>query len=143
MTQTESHMFIISGKSEETMTMQPPWAGFSTAEPWLPVDARHPSLSVATQDADAGSMLSLTRRLVALRKAHEALRTGAYRPVEAPEPLIVFQRGQGAGALLCAFNPTGEAVDWRLPDGWRAIQAVNGGEKGFGPYAAVVAERLI
>lgn len=124
-------------------TTQTPWAGFSTVEPWLPVDARHPSLSVAAQDGDAGSMLSLTRRLVALRKERDALRTGAYRPAEAPEPLIAFQRGQGAAALLCVFNPTGAGVDWRLPDGWRVVQAVNGGEGGLGPYAAIVAERLI
>ena len=123
-------------------TAETPWAGFSTVEPWLPVDARRPGLSVAAQDGDAGSMLTLTRRLIALRKAHAALRTGGYRPVEAPEPLITFERGEGAERLLCVFNPTGAAVDWRAPDGWRTVEAVNGGETGLGPYAGVVARPI-
>ncbi|WP_333591242.1 alpha-glucosidase [Brevundimonas sp.] len=119
-----------------------PWAGFSTVEPWLPVDARHPGLSVAVQDGDAGSMLTLARRLIALRKTHAALRTGAYRPVDAPGPLIAFERGEGAGALLCVFNPTGGTIDWALPGGWRAVEAVNGAGTGLGPYAAVVAQPI-
>ena len=122
-------------------TTEAPWAGFSTAEPWLPVDARHPGLSVAAQEADAGSVLNLTLRLVAFRKAHELLKTGAYWPVEAPEPLIAFERGEGAERLLCVFNPTAKTVDWRLPDSWRVVEAVNGGAA-FGPYAAVVAELI-
>ncbi|MGN6389567.1 MAG: alpha-amylase family glycosyl hydrolase, partial [Burkholderiaceae bacterium] len=45
-----------------------PHGGFSRAEPWLPVDATHLPLNVATQEADAGSMLHFTRRMLALRK---------------------------------------------------------------------------
>ncbi|MFN3387795.1 MAG: alpha-amylase family glycosyl hydrolase [Allosphingosinicella sp.] len=101
-----------------------PHGGFSTAEPWLPVDPEHLPLAVDRQQADPGSMLNLTRRIVALRHRFPALRTGAVRLVEAPAPLLAFERGEGADALLCVFNLGGEAVDWPLPEGWRVIEAV-------------------
>ena len=54
-----------------------PNAGFSTVEPWLPVDPRHIPKAVDAQEADAGSVLHVARRLIALRKRHPALRVGA------------------------------------------------------------------
>ena len=123
-------------------TAETPWAGFSTVEPWLPVDARHPDLSVAAQEREPGSMLNLTRRLIALRKANQALRIGGYQAVSAPEPLIAFERGEGADRRLCVANPGAASVDWRLPDGWRVVEAVNGGEAGLGPWAGVVAKPI-
>ncbi|HEX8064172.1 MAG TPA: alpha-amylase family glycosyl hydrolase [Allosphingosinicella sp.] len=99
-------------------------AGFSDAEPWLPVDVRHYPLAVDGQESDSGSTLALTRRLVALRSSRRVLRTGGIRRVEAPAPMLVFERGDGREALLCGFNLGGEAVDWRLPDGWRIVEQV-------------------
>ncbi len=122
-------------------TTAEPWAGFSTVEPWLPVDPRHPALSVEAQEGDARSTLHLTRRVLAFRNARPVLKTGAYRPVAAPAPLIVFERGEGAERLLCVFNPGDAAIDWRLPEGWRVVEAVNGGPA-MGPYAAVVVEPI-
>ncbi|CAA9534310.1 MAG: GH13_23 / GH13_31 / GH13_17 / GH13_40 / GH13_ 30 / GH13_29 / GH13_35 / GH13 / GH13_36 / GH13_16, partial [uncultured Sphingomonadaceae bacterium] len=115
-----------------------PHAGFSLAEPWLPVDARHAPLAVDRQEADPASMLNLTRRLVALRKARSALRSGAIRPVPTPAPLIAFERGDGAERLLCAFNLGDEAIDWPPPSGWRVIERVG---QGLEPLSGWIAER--
>ncbi|MFL6845122.1 MAG: alpha-glucosidase [Allosphingosinicella sp.] len=115
-----------------------PHAGFSDSEPWLPVDAAHVALAVDRQEADAGSTLHLTRRLVALRKAREALRTGAIRRVDAPAPLLVFERGEGDERMLCAFNLGDEAADWALPSGWRIVEQV--GEP-MAALSGLVAER--
>src|SRR3546814_16945017 len=60
-----------------------PWAsgeshaGFSSVDPWLPLGAAHSDLAVDRQQDDPESLLNLTRRLVALRAAHPALRLGA------------------------------------------------------------------
>jgi len=102
-----------------------PFGGFSTAEPWLPAQAAHASLAVDVQARDADSMLNFTRRVLALRRAHEALRAGAMILWDAPEPLAVFQRGEDAGAILCAFNLGDAPAPWRLPEGWRVLMAVN------------------
>jgi alpha-amylase len=53
-----------------------PNAGFSTARPWEPPNSDFLTVNVAAQDADVGSLLSRYRRLVHLRGAHPALRTG-------------------------------------------------------------------
>ncbi|WP_371416843.1 alpha-amylase family glycosyl hydrolase [Sphingosinicella sp. BN140058] len=101
-----------------------PHAGFSTAEPWLPVDSRHLPLAVDRQERDPTSMLALTRRLIALRKHQPALRTGTIRPVDAPAPLLAFERGEGSALLLCVFNLGEQASDWPLPAGWQVIEEV-------------------
>jgi len=53
-----------------------PNAGFSTADPWEPPNDDFRTVNVAVQDDDAGSLLSLYRRLVHLRTENAALRTG-------------------------------------------------------------------
>ena len=105
-------------------TAAAPNGGFSGAEPWLPVDPRHLDLAVDRQQSDSSSMLALTRRLVALRKSHAALRRGAIRAVDAPAPLLAFERREGSERLLCVFNLGEAAIDWPLPGGWRIVEAV-------------------
>lgn len=102
-----------------------PQAGFSAAEPWLPVDQRHVELAVDRQEADPGSMLHLTRRLVALRKAHPALARGDMRLLEAPDGVVCFERAADGERLLCVFNLGHAAVDWTAPSGWRLVESVN------------------
>jgi len=113
-----------------------PNAGFSPADPWLPLDPAHPPLAIDRQEADPGSMLNFTRRLIRLRKQHEALRLGGFTPLRAPAPLLAFERGDGA--LLCAFNLGDEAVDWALPAGWRPIVETGTFPE---PLSGVIAER--
>jgi len=58
-----------------------PWdnsvnAGFTTGEPWLPLAPNAAEFDVATQKTDLHSMLTLTRRLLALRRQAPALHQG-------------------------------------------------------------------
>jgi alpha-glucosidase len=106
------------------------FAGFSRAEPWLPIPAAHATRAVDAQEGDAGSMLHLTRRLIALRKVWPALRSGAYTALELPAPLLGFDRGSGATRLRCLFNLGDAAVANPLPDDWRVLAAVNGAVAG-------------
>ncbi len=93
-----------------------PFAGFSSAEPWLPIDPRHPPLAVDAQEADPGSALAFTRAFLSWRKGHEALITGDIRFLDAPEPVLAFARGSGDGAILCAFNlGRAGAAAWTVP----------------------------
>jgi alpha-glucosidase len=118
-------------------------AGFSAVEPWLPVDPEHLPLAVDAQEADPASTLHVARRLIALRRAYPALRTGAISFVDTNSPLLIFQRGEGATALLLAFNLGHEAVTWSLPEGWAMIDGVNlGGDGQMPPCAGLIARRL-
>ena len=105
-----------------------PFAGFSTREPWLPVDARHPELAVDRQTADAASMLAATRRLVALRRDTACLRTGEMTVMLSDKDLLVFERSLNDERRLCAFNLGFEARDWPAPEGWVVVESVGGGD---------------
>ena len=113
-----------------------PNAGFSVAEPWLPVDPAHRALAVDRQEADAKSMLNFTRSLVALRRKYEALRLGALNAVDVPAPLVAFERGEDA--LLCVFNLGEETPDWTLPAGWRVVAQTGTFPQ---PLSGLIAER--
>ncbi|WP_312686872.1 alpha-amylase family glycosyl hydrolase, partial [Brevundimonas nasdae] len=106
-----------------------PNAGFSTVEPWLPVDPRHLAMAVDAQEADPKSTLHVARRIIGLRKRHPALRLGGLELVDGPQGLLMFERFERGGAdgerLLCVFNLGHEAVAWTPPAGARRIEAIN------------------
>jgi alpha-glucosidase len=85
-----------------------PWTadgGFSSnPAPWLPMDARHLPLNAQAQANDPGSMWAFTRALIALRKAHPALRLGEWTPITATDAALAFLRHDENERLLCAFN---------------------------------------
>jgi len=89
-----------------------PWCGFSTFRPWLPLGPDHPALAVDRQEADPASLLHLTRALLALRKAHPALRWGTMRVRAVDEAVLLFERRFGAERLLCLFNLGPAHRDW-------------------------------
>ena len=74
-------------------------AGFTEPgiRPWLPIGSR--DRNVADQRDDPGSILVLTRDLIALRK-HRRLLSGAYQAVAAPEDVWAFRRAGGAYVAL-------------------------------------------
>jgi alpha-glucosidase len=107
-------------------------AGFSSVEPWLPIDPRHVPLSVEAQEADPASMLKATRRILALRRAHPALKHADMR-VASTEPLLTLIR-EGAGeALMGIFNLGFEAQTFEMPQGYQVLDTVNTGTDGLVP----------
>lgn len=90
-----------------------PAAGFSTVEPWLPVDPRHLPLAVDRQEADSASVLGFTRYFLAWRKKRSALVTGEIVFLPTAEPILAFTRGNKTEKLLCAFNLGPEPVSFR------------------------------
>ena len=95
------------------------------------------------QEADPDSLLALTRRLLALRRAHPALRSGIVRMLHADDAILAIERREGDGRLVCVFNLSREPRRWvpHAPGGWRPLLA--GGpvdDWSLGPYAALVAQ---
>jgi alpha-glucosidase len=90
-------------------------AGFSASEPWLPISADHRSRNVAVQAADPRSMLSLYRRLLALRRASAALMAGRYRPLPADGACFVYWREARGERRLIALNFTAEPQAIAVP----------------------------
>ena len=91
-----------------------PHAGFSPAEPWLPVSPAHPPLAVDQQAADARSALRFFRAFLAWRRGHPLLRSGAIRFLKAPEPVLAFLREGPEGSLVAAFNLGDAPITFQL-----------------------------
>jgi len=70
-----------------------PGAGFTSGDPWLPLGADADRRNVAGLRQDRRSILTLYRRLLALRRRSVALRTGACRHVEARGGVLTYIRG--------------------------------------------------
>jgi alpha-glucosidase len=87
-----------------------PNAGFSRAEPWLPLHDDWRTRNVAAEGSDPGSMLELTRALLRLRRAEPALSVGDYVPVASEGTLLAYERRSGGSRLLVALNLGEQAV---------------------------------
>jgi alpha-glucosidase len=114
------------GRDPERTPMQ--WsanAGFSTAEPWLPVADDFACRNVESQRDDSKSMLTLTRRLLELRRSEPALSIGSYVSVPAQGDLLAYRRREGDSRFLVALNLASEpaALDGRhcMPAGRVAL----------------------
>ncbi|MEW9573336.1 alpha-glucosidase family protein [Rhodanobacter sp. Si-c] len=97
-----------------------PWddgehAGFSRTTPWLPVPPEHRALDVARQQGDPASALNGYRRFMRWRRGQPALRSGAIRFLDTPEPVLAFVRELGEERVLVVFNLSAAPVEFALP----------------------------
>jgi alpha-glucosidase len=95
------------GRDPERTPMQ--WArganaGFTSGVPWLPVpeDAAH--VNVETQSLEPGSLLSLYRALLSLRRSEPALSHGSYVALDLGSDVLAFQRRHGSRVLTIILN---------------------------------------
>jgi alpha-glucosidase len=92
------------------------WAGFSTGRPWLPLADDHAEINVAVEERQDASLLSLYRRLIALRRAEAALSVGTWSALPAGEDLMAYVRKSGERRLLVALNFGSRPRSFRLAE---------------------------
>ncbi len=81
-----------------------PNAGFTLGRPWLPVDPAYQTCNVAALRQDSTSILNLYRQMIAIRRRHAALTTGAFRLVGAQEEVLVYDRALDHERILVCLN---------------------------------------
>ncbi len=86
------------------------YAGFSSAEPWLPLSHDWHSSNVVNMSGDLTSIYNLYRRLIAVRRAQPCLQIGAYQPIVARGDLLLFVRRQDSERVLVALNLGSEPI---------------------------------
>jgi glycosidase len=100
-------------------------AGFTTGQPWEPLQPDSNTVTVATQDADAASLLNLFRRLIHLRGAQSALSGGALVPLQSTDSSVAaYVRTDGERPVLVVAN---------LSDTPRAGVRISTGASGLRP----------
>lgn len=92
-------------------------AGFSPAEPWLPLHPDWRTRNVAAQAADPDSMLHLYRRLLAVRRASPALSLGTLAMLPADEEVLAFERRHGDERVMVILNMGGQPRRMDVPEG--------------------------
>jgi alpha-glucosidase len=115
--------------------------GFSTARPWLPLGEAHRALAVDRQEGDVASLLNLTRRLLALRKAHPALHGGACEILLVDHARLVLRRVAPGETLVAVLNLSDQPAEWPadMIAGGTVIASVNAAEIGkLPPYGAIL-----
>jgi alpha-glucosidase len=121
-------------------------AGFSSPgiKTWLPM-GDHEKRNVADQRDDPASVLTLTRDLVALRRATPELQRGPYATIEAPEGVWAWSRGDhhfvavnlsAEEVTLDGMNGTALIHTTRALDGQEAIEGLR-----LGPWEGAVVHR--
>jgi alpha-glucosidase len=81
-----------------------PGCGFSTVEPWLPIDTVHRELSVESQERRGNSVLHFARQVIALRKTRTELSEGAIEFLDVQDGVLAFSRRSADGEIICLFN---------------------------------------
>ena len=94
-----------------------PWdasahAGFSTCEPWLPLNADWRTRNVEAQGADEGALLSLYCRLIALRRSYPALSVGRIKFLDMLPGVLAYERIQDDQRLTILLNLTSNIVSY-------------------------------
>ncbi|MDJ0390590.1 alpha-amylase family glycosyl hydrolase [Roseomonas sp. E05] len=129
-----------------------PWdasakAGFTTGKPWLPINPDHATRNVAVLAGDDRSILTLYRRLVALRQARRALSVGRYEKAHVEGDVFAFRRhAEGEAPLLVALNFGKAPQRVAMPEGARLLVStgLDRGEGLFdgllGPEEGVIVE---
>ncbi len=116
-----------------------PQAGFSTAaDTWLPLPDDWPIRNVAAQEGEAGSMLSLYRALLALRRERPALAVGDFALVDSEDGVLAYERRYEGERLGIALNLTAEAR--ALPfEGRTLLSTLHKAGEGLGPNEGMIA----
>jgi glycosidase len=101
--------------------------GFTTGPPWLRFGDDAADRNVATQRSDPDSVLSTYRRLIALRRSHEALRTGTLRLAETGSgDVLAWHREAPGERLLIVANFADAPRATQVPKEGASYRAIGG-----------------
>ncbi|RYE04234.1 MAG: DUF3459 domain-containing protein [Sphingomonadales bacterium] len=105
-------------------------AGFSPADPWLPLHADWAERNMAAQQADPRSMWRFTEKLLTLRHQYPALAIGDYHPIDATGDVLAYERRHGDQRLLIVLNLGATPQPFAIPEwaeGLSVLAAAQGG----------------
>jgi len=101
-----------------------PFAGFSSVEPWLPLNDDWRTRNVAAQEAEPESLLHLYRRLLVLRREHDALRVGNIVLTDADDEVLSYLRSSAYATFLVVLNLGTQRRRFVVPEGFTACETL-------------------
>ncbi|MGG3858177.1 alpha-glucosidase [Metabacillus fastidiosus] len=95
-------------------------AGFTTGKPWLPVNSNYCSINVKQSMQDPDSIYHYYKKMIELRKEHEALIYGSYDPVlEEHDKIFAYTRTLNEDVFLIMANLFEEKASFAFPKSLR------------------------
>lgn len=94
-----------------------PYAGFSTARPWLPVNGNYRKVNVEKAKAESGSLLNLHKKLIKLRRKHTALHKGTICFESSDNQVLIFTRSHKEERIMVLLNFSRKPQVVQLPEG--------------------------
>ena len=122
-------------------------AGFAGAgaSTWLPIPDEHRKLAANLQLEDSESLFHQNKAMIQLHQTHPAFHSERLELLASPETLLAFERGEDDERVLCLFNLSPTAVDFRPDEIWNRTDCLagagqiqrgqNGGAWSFEPWA--------
>jgi len=95
--------------------------------------------AVAVQEENRASVLASTRRLIELRKAYSAIRSGRFVALDLPAPLMGFERVDGGQRIRCLFNLGHRAKRCRMVEEGRLLFASGAVDQAKGAMGGLAA----
>src|SRR3989344_757895 len=102
------------GRDPERTPMQwsdAPHAGFTTAEPWLPISGDYTTNNVVRDLQNPRSLLTLYRELLQFRSTSDVLRYGNFELLDHHEDVFAYKRMYKEKILTILLNFSGNDVD--------------------------------
>ena len=100
-------------------------AGFTTGQPWLPVNPNYTQINAQAALQDPDSVFWYYKRLIELRKSYAVFAQGDFTLLEENHPhLFVYQRSTEKEQILVVCNFAAEEVLWERPDEWKEAKAL-------------------
>ena len=117
----EEVMRIIRQKSRDNSRTPMQWSaekhgGFTQGTPWIPVAPNYQQINVEQALNDKDSIFYHYKRLIQLRKEHDILINGSFKPVQLDHPdVFSYMRNGGNEKWLVINNFFGHSTRWHLP----------------------------
>ena len=92
-------------------------AGFTTAEPWIGVNANHTDVNAEAELADEDSIFRHYQKLIRLRKDLDVIAYGDFAPVDQKNAqILAYRRSYEGHTLLVVSNFYGRLAKWTCPE---------------------------
>lgn len=93
-------------------------AGFSKADPWLPVNKDFHERNVQNLEDDPNSILNFIKNIIAIRKNEPALQRGDFIPlVSNPKHILAYIRKYQGDQVIVILNFSSRELTFDLPEG--------------------------
>ena len=120
-----------------------PNGGFTTGNPWLPVNGNYTVINAEAAQADPDSVFAYYQKLIRLRKTMPVISSGSSTLLcPEDEKIFAYTRDYENGHLMVVCNFTGEYLDFELPEAYHGSQLLisNYSEDapGLRPYEAAM-----